>query len=135
MLVHFPAAMFPADLLLAYLYKITGTPSMTMASFYFLEAGVLFGWLAAVAGFLDLIPLGEHNPRAFKKAFIHGSIQVVVLISYTWLAFLKFKEYPSVNPDLNSIIGLKTGLVMLLIFGNFIGGELILRDKVAVRNP
>lgn len=134
MLIHFPSALFPMDLACAAIAFYTKDASFTNASFYVLCAGTIVGWLAVVTGAFDLIGIFEKKPGAMKKALVHGGINSTVVIIYSVLAFIQYKHYPALLPDNVLMLILKAGTIAFMIAGNFIGGSLILKHKVAVEN-
>jgi hypothetical protein len=48
------------------------------------------------------------------------------------LAFIAFKRYPQLEPDGIAKIILKGGLISFMILGNYLGGSLILKDKIGI---
>jgi len=132
MLIHFPAALFPMDFvcsLLGYLYQDS---SFLQGSFLAITGGAVLGSMAIITGGFDLVSMVNENSPAVKKALIHGSINSTVVIAYIVLAFIAFKKYPLVEYDAISKILFKGGLVTLMILGNYLGGSLVLKDKVGV---
>ncbi len=92
----------------------------------------MLGWLAIVFGTFDLMSVFEKKPAAMKKALLHGCINTTVVSVYTVLAYLQYRHYPLLRPD--SILIVKAATIGCMIAGNFIGGSLILKHKVAVEN-
>ena len=132
MLVHFPAALFPFELLCAFLGFYTGEKTFASASFFAMTGGVILGWIAIVFGVLDLLKVVKEKPDAVKTAVIHASINTCVIIVYTVLAYSKFKVYPAINADTLPILILKAVTIITMFAGNYLGGSLILKYKVAV---
>lgn len=134
MLVHFPSALFPMDLACSLAAYITGTEPLLYASFYAMVGGSLLGWLAVISGMLDLGLLVNKKPSSIKKAFVHGTINTSVLIVYTTFTIIAYKQYPHLIKDGVLKLILKTLFVSLMIVGNFIGGNMVLKDKVLDKN-
>jgi uncharacterized membrane protein len=130
MLIHFPSALFPMDLACSALANYTGAAPLLSASYYALIGGVMLGWLAIVAGTFDLLTVLKNKPGSMKKALIHGAIHTTVLLAYTVLAFLAYKKHATAPGDSPLILAAKTILICLLVSGNFIGGSLVLKDRV-----
>ena len=103
-----------------------------MASFYALAGGVGLGWLAILTGAMDLISVSERHPDALKKSLLHGALNTTVVIGYSVLAYSAYKNYPTLTPDTISVVVVKLFLVLTLMVGNFLGGSLILKHKVAI---
>lgn len=130
MLIHFPSALFPMDVVCSVFCYSTGNDAFYVASFYAMVGGVVSGWVAAIAGMLDLGSIAKDKPSSLKKALIHGGINSVVLIAYSIVALFTYKFLPGHTPHFAMLTVFKISLVMLMIAGNFIGGDLILKDKV-----
>lgn len=129
-LVHFPSALFPLSVFLSVLAKIYAIEQFTITAAYMLIAGSIMGWLAGITGLIDLVVVAENKPHSLKKALWHGSINIMVLLLFTIFAFMHYKKLPVVEMDSNMILGIKIVAVIAMIVGNFIGAELILKDKV-----
>lgn len=134
MLIHFPSALFPMELVCYGLLFFTGEKSFATASYYAMTGGVVLGWLAVITGALDLAKIPPYKPAVVKKALIHGAINSSVLISYTVFVYLVNKQYPNIRDASPGLLAVKAFLVAVLIFGNWLGGELILKHKVAIDN-
>jgi len=122
------------DLVCSVLYRYTAQATFTYASFFALTGGVVLGWMAVIAGAFDLKKVSESNPAVLTKAVVHGSINASMLIAYTVIFFSSYKVYPALMPDSISVTIVKAFLVLTLIIGNFLGGSLILKHKVAVES-
>lgn len=131
MLIHFPAALFPMELVCYYIYCTNGNTSFANASFYAMTGGVLLGWLAIITGAIDLIMIKD-NGALQAKALIHGTINTIVVLSYTIIAFMFYKDYPNLPSATITLLAVKVSLNVLMIAGNYLGGNLVLRDKIGV---
>jgi len=132
-LIHFPSALFPMDLVCSIFAYNGGPASLTQAAFFASAGGVLLGILAAVTGALDLVPVVRDKPRSAGKALIHGGINGTVVIGFFITTYMAYKQYPAVAPDRLPELVVKGVLVLLLAIGNFLGGSLILHDRIGVR--
>jgi uncharacterized membrane protein len=132
MLVHFPSALLPMDLLCSAFGWIKGDTLLVPTAFYSLCGGVFMGWAAVVSGALDLprIPAGDN--KAMVKALWHGSINTLALIGFTVVFFLEYRTYPTLSVNSGGLLSAKLVLVAFIITGNFLGGSLILKHKIAV---
>jgi uncharacterized membrane protein len=128
MLIHFPSALFPMDLVCSVLALYYGS-GLSLASFYAMIGGTVLGALAIVTGALDLIPISNRRPELVKKILLHGGINSLVVIVYSLLAYLAYTKFPHITPDGWPLIITKACLVLFMIGGNYIGGSLILKDK------
>ena len=134
MLIHFPSALLPMDFMCSFLGYYTGNTSFTDASFFAMAGAVILGALAIVTGAFDLIGLVENKPLAVKKALIHGGINATVIMAYSILAFRAYKQFPDLVQDPVVILVIKSCLVTFMIIGNYLGGSLILKDRVGLEN-
>jgi uncharacterized membrane protein len=130
MLIHFPSALFPMDLVCAVLACCTGNHSFTDASFYALIGGTLLGWAAVAAGTFDLLLVMKNKPAAMRKALIHGGINSAVLCGFSVLAFMAYRHYPGLAPDDLKTMITKGILILIMLAGNFLGGNLVIKEKV-----
>jgi uncharacterized membrane protein len=127
-LIHFPSALFPMDLVCSMLAPYYGN-GLSLASFYAMLGGAALGTLAIVTGALDMIPISSRRPELVKKMLLHGGINSLVVIVYSLLAYLAYKKFPNIPPDSWPMIITKACLVLFMFGGNYIGGSLILKDK------
>jgi len=134
MLIHFPSALFPMDLICSFIAYYFGILSFAEASFYAMTGGVLLGFMAVITGFADLISTAEKRPDLVRKILVHGGINTLVIIVYSILAFIAYKHYPELTPDRPALLITKAGLILLMIIGNYLGGNLILKDKIGIEN-
>lgn len=134
MLIHFPAALFPVELIFYYIYYRTGNASFADASFYAMCAGAILGWLAILTGAIDLIMIKEEQAEAKVKALIHGIINAMVVLVYSILAYVLYKKYPDLPAATIMMLGVKAALNILMIAGNHLGGTLILKYKITTHN-
>jgi uncharacterized membrane protein len=133
MLIHFPTALLPADLILSFLFYRTGNISFGSAAFFCLIGGVGLGWLAAVTGLIDLA-LIRNNAPATNAAFLHGGINAVSLIAFSLFAYKGWKLYPAVQEPSALILGTKLFFVLFLLAGNYLGGRLIFKHHIGIES-
>ena len=130
MLVHFPAALFPMECAVYGLQLFTGNPDFGFASYCVLMGGVAMGWAAAIFGALDMNGIAESNGPVLRKALLHGGINGTVLVAYSAMAYPLYGAFPALPPASTGLFVARALLVLLLVVGNFIGGSLVLQDKV-----
>ncbi|HTA63389.1 MAG TPA: DUF2231 domain-containing protein [Bacteroidia bacterium] len=134
MLIHFPSALLPMECVCYGLFYYTGKLSFAEASYYAMLGAVITGWLAVVFGAMDVTKISAEKPKVMAKALIHGSINTTVLIAYSIFAWFLFKKYPMLPNATVLVLSLKIGLITLMIIGNFLGGSLVLKDKIGIEN-
>lgn len=132
MLVHFPSALFPFELICSFLAYYTADKMFAVTSFYAMSGGVIMGWFAATFGAMDVYNALREKPLAMKVLFIHGIINICVLFVYTVLAYSQFKIYPEIKTDSMSVLIVKASVIIMMMTGNYFGGSLILKYKIAV---
>jgi uncharacterized membrane protein len=130
MLIHFPSALLPMDLACSVIYLFTKDVTFTNASYYSMCGGVALGWMAIIFGLFDLLNIFKSKPEAMRKALLHGGINSAVIIAYSVLAFLQYRNYPKLEPDGSSMVAIKFIIITFMIVGNYLGGSLILKDRV-----
>ena len=79
MLIHFPAALFPMELVCYYIYYTNHDTSFSYTSFYAMIGGVILGSLSIITGAIDLIGIKD-NGGLQAKALIHGSVNTTVVL-------------------------------------------------------
>lgn len=134
MLIHFPSALFPMDVVCSFLGFYYGNSTFANASFFAMVGGVGLGALAILTGTMDLLNVIKEKPGAVSKVLMHGVINTCVVIIYSVLALIAFKHYPELKPDGLSQILFKVFLNIFMIAGNYMGGSLILKDKIGIEN-
>jgi uncharacterized membrane protein len=132
LLVHFPTALLPMEFVLNVIYFLTDDKSFASAAVYSVLGGVTFGWAAIIFGTLDLIKIEPDRERVQREALLHGLINGAVILIYTVLAWAAWKQYPlNEKPTILALSG-RFILVTTLLAGNFIGGNLVIKQKVGI---
>lgn len=134
LLIHFPTAFFPMDIVCSLIGYGGGDQSFTKASFYAMTGGVILGWLSIIFGTFDLLDVFHSKPGAMKYTLLHGSINTAVVSIYSILFFLQFRRYPFLQIDTLPVLGWKVAANCLLVAGNFLGANLVLKHKIAVEH-
>ena len=92
MMIHFPAALLPFDLICSFLAFYTGDETFKFASFYAMAGGVIIGCVAITFGALDLLNVFKEKPDAVKIAVVHGSINTCVIMVYNYFGIFAIQE-------------------------------------------
>lgn len=125
MLVHFPIALWPAHWGFHLLAHRLPDGLAGVAGFWLLLAGTGLGWLAAGAGFADLIVLGQKDKGGSQSgAWRHGLVNGSVLFGFTVLLGLEQPLYPTIAHG-PAFLAVEGGLLGLLGLGNYLGGSLV----------
>jgi uncharacterized membrane protein len=130
MLIHFPSALLPMDLVLSYLFYRTGNESFGTAAFYCLVAGVGVGLLSGITGLIDLILI--KNKAAMAAALIHGGINLAVILVFSVFAYKSWNLYPRVHTPGTTILITKLVTIVFMFAGNYLGGRLIFKHHIAI---
>jgi uncharacterized membrane protein len=130
MLVHFPSAFIPFEVLFYGLSYISDDPSFKSCYIYSTYGIVITGWLTILTGLMDLVKIKDESKA--KKGLIHGSINSSVIFLYTIYGGWLIKYAQSLPEETLSLLFIKICLVLLLFLGNFLGGNLVLKEKIGV---
>jgi uncharacterized membrane protein len=122
-LVPLPIGMLTAAVGLDLWYLATGNPQAAQAAWWLIGAGVVFGALAAIVGWLDWAGIPAAT-RAKALGLLHGGGNAVVLVLFIASWFLRRGD-PLTPPMLASVLG----VVAFLLTGvtAWMGGELVTR--------
>ena len=129
-MIHFPTALLPMDLVLSYLYYRTGNESFGSAAFYCLIAGVGLGLLSGITGLIDLVMIKEKT--AMGAALIHGGINLTAILVFSVFAYRSWNLYPQIQMPAVTVLIVKMVTVIFLFVGNYLGGRLILKHHIAI---
>src|SRR5688572_25411504 len=121
MLVHFPAALLPMDVLCSAANLVYPDSGLSAAAYYAMMGGVALGWLAVVTGTFDLLTVMKENGAALKSALIHGGINAGVITVYTIFAAKALNAWPAMEADSMTTVILKGILIAVMMLGNYIG--------------
>ena len=130
MLIHFPTALLPMDLVLSYLFYRTGNESFGSAAFYCLVGGVGLGLLAGITGLIDLLMIKDKT--SMGAALVHGAINLAVILVFSVFAYKSWKLYPEIQIPTVIILLVKMVTVTFMFVGNYLGGRLILKHHIAI---
>jgi len=126
-LVHFPSALLPMDFVFSTLSLYLNQMSFATASYYCLWAGVAGGWAAIFAGAFDLVKYFKPGHPGIRQALTHATVQVTVIIFFTLILAFEYKHPSNIaSPSIILIAG-KALFLMLMVVGNYMGGELVLK--------
>ncbi len=130
-LIHFPSALFPVDLMLSGFGFFTGQSVFYVAAFYVMVIAVVTGWLAVMVGAVDLMHLKE-SELLLRKTLVHGAINICMLMVYSTLAFSSYRQYPELVAPNEFMLAFKLLLVVVMSIGNYFGAELVLKYGVGL---
>lgn len=127
-LVSFPIGLFGTAFVFDLLRIFTNDSTWALVSFYLLGAGIVFGMVAAVAGWLDWAHITP-GTRAKRLGVIHAGINIVVmaLVAASWLLR---RETPG-DPGTAAFL-LSFAAIGLAGVSGWLGGELVYRLRIGV---
>ena len=126
MLVSVPIVCFVGTLLTDLMYWKTASMQWANFSAWLVSVGVIIGWLAAIAGAIDLI--GRRLIRRLRPAWLHAAGNLVVLILATVNMLVHSRDaWTSVVPE-GLILSAIT--VVILLFTGWWGWEMVYRYRV-----
>ncbi len=134
MLIHFPAALFPMELICYFIFYKTGNPSFANAAYYAMFGGTVLGWFSVITGAIDLIRIKD-NEALKAKALVHGAVNTTVVVSYSIFTMILYNNYPNLPEATSILLVIKAAVNALMIVGNYLGGNLVLKDKIGVLQP
>ena len=128
MLIVFPLGLLATSVIFDVIAALRGVPSLYLASYWMILAGVIGGVIAALVGTIDwlAIPAGT---RAKNVGMWHGITNAVVIILFaaSWVLRMQAPSEPPLLPRVIAILALCcSGLAAWL------GGELVDRLGVGV---
>jgi len=127
MLVHFPAALFPFSLILDGIFLWNENETLIIAGNYAIGTGIVLGGFAAVFGFIDLLAI-KSNKAAEDIGALHAIIASSVTFFYVVLLLVRLKlgiiDHSMILLICNFL------LVGILFYGNFLGGQLVLKHGI-----
>ncbi|HVY80186.1 MAG TPA: DUF2231 domain-containing protein [Steroidobacteraceae bacterium] len=129
MLVHFPIALWTAGIALDVGGLATGSDWVWPVSFGSYAAGVASAVLTMLAGFLDFAAIAQSDP-AREKAVFH-----MLAMSTAWLLFLvslALRGFSLVAAPSVWAIAMAFVAFLVMVFGGWLGGQLVYRFGVAV---
>ena len=130
LLVPFPIVCFTGALLTDIAYANTADMQWANFSVWLLTFGLIGGSLAVVTGLIDWF--GDPAVRSIAAATVHGVGNAVVMLLALWNVFVHSRDaWTSVVPT-----GLTLSVVTVLLMGvtGWLGGSLVYRHRVGVRN-
>lgn len=134
MIIHFPTALLPADVVLSFLHYYKHDSAFGQAGFYCLIGGVTLGVLALLSGLLDLLFIPKGEKQALASALIHGFVNGTVILVFCIFAYKEWNLYPAVSTPAIGTLVTKAILVLIVIFGNYLGGRLIYKYHIGIEN-
>lgn len=132
MLVHFPTALFATSLLFDVLGLYMNDLRFAFGAFYCIAIGLIFGVIAGIFGVIDYLKLVNSSEQIFAKASWHGGLQFCVLSGFGVLFGIRFQNYPDFILPGSPEILISGALIVVMLSGNYLGGDLVVRHGVGV---
>jgi uncharacterized membrane protein len=129
MMIHFPVAALMALVAADAAYVFGGDPFWARAGLWLAGVGALGGWLASVAGLVDLLTVA--GVRRLITAWGHA-ISAVMMLS---VATLNWRLRLGENPGLHVMpwgLGLSLFTAAFIALAAYLGGRLVYENAVGV---
>jgi uncharacterized membrane protein len=128
MVVHFPAALLPMDFIFGIAAGYFDQERLYDAAYYSLMGGVIGGWIAVLAGLYDLFAqLIVPASAALKKGIVHGIVQTLMITGFTIVLATEYHHPDYIYNVPTALWIVKSILIFVLLTGNYLGGDLVLR--------
>jgi uncharacterized membrane protein len=132
MLIHFPAALLPMELVCYGIFYFSGDDPFAYASYFAMVGACISGWLAIFTGIGDLLHIPPEKTQVMRRALLHAGINSSVILVYTTLCANLFIVYPDLPRANGWLLAMRALLVCLMFFGNYLGGILLLKDRIGI---
>ena len=130
MLIYFPIAAFVATLVTDLAFMKTDSEFWFFAGRWLLIGGVVTAALAALAGLIDF--LGSAQIRDISAAWVHAGGNILVVILELANLYSRFNGAANVVTGTQTLLSVAS--VVLLLVTGWLGGELVFRHRVGVRD-
>ncbi|HEX6059829.1 MAG TPA: DUF2231 domain-containing protein [Gemmatimonadaceae bacterium] len=127
MLIVFPLGLLATAVLFDIVWLVRDRPGWAAASYHMIFAGIVFGLVAAVPGFVDWLGIPS-GTRAKRIGLLHAVGNVVVLALFAGSFWQRYVGDPLVPSTAAIAMGV-AGAALSLVTG-WLGGELV--DRLAV---
>lgn len=131
LLIHFPTALLPMDLVLSWLRHFGKIDPDGRAAFYCLAGGVATGVLAMLSGLPEAAQAARKGKQALDTMLVHACVNGLVILIYAALLYRALKNGFGDIPSATLLTG-KTFLLLFLFAGNYAGGRLIYHFKIGI---
>ena len=125
MLVHFPSALLPMELILSWIGYIQDSQHFYFAALCCLLGGVITGIPTMITGLIDLLKIPAGEKKAKANGFLHGFLNGSILLIYAVFAWKAWQNFPGQSGTTIILLLVKTFLIITLFAGNFLGGKMI----------
>ena len=132
LLIHFPTALLPMELLFSYLQRIYNNEAYGIAAFYCLAVGVLAGLAAMIIGLIDLILISKENKPALATALYHGFLNGGIILIYCIILYKGWQIFPVIEVPGSGALIFRVVLIIILFGGNYLGGTLIYKYHIGI---
>lgn len=128
MLIAFPIGLFITSFAFDLIAAAENIPSLWMAAWYCIIAGLIMGILAAIPGLVDLFSVVPPHSSGRKRGLKHAGLNIAVMVVFIIVA--AYRGGPN-SPNRTSLILSAIGIV-LLFFSGWLGATLVYRNQIGV---
>lgn len=129
MLVVLPLGLFVGSWIFDLIGKATNNELLWAASYYCAIAGLVGGFCAAIAGFIDWLAVVPPRSSGKNRGLLHAGLNVLVLIAFIVIAVRR--SSPIGEPG-GFELGLMTIAIIVLAISGWLGGTLSYRNQIGV---
>jgi uncharacterized membrane protein len=127
-LVSFPIAFFTGTLLADIAGWFLEKPGLLSTAYYLNMAGIAFGLIAAIPGFIDFLYAVPPKSSGKKRAAQHGIINATMLLIF----IIAFWYRRTTGANFYVVLALEfTGVILMSIAG-WLGGTLVYRNQIGI---
>lgn len=132
MLIHFPSALFPVSVLLDWISFFAQGNCINYAAFYTLSIGIISAVAAALFGAIEYAKIPSSH-AAWNTASLHAVLNVLWILLFAVIFGLKVKNYSHLGNVTIVELAIETLTVIGLILSNYLGGELVFKYKIGMK--
>ena len=127
-LVSFPIAFFTGTLLADIAGWLLEKPALLSTAYYLNMAGIAFGLIAALPGFIDFLYVVPPKSSGKKRAAQHGIINATMLLIF----IIAFWYRRTTGANFYVVLVLEFAGVVLMTIAGWLGGTLVYRNQIGV---
>lgn len=132
MLVHFPIGLLVAAFCFDAAGRLLGRPDLWLVGGFLVPAGLVAGVAAAVPGVVDFVSSVPKPSRTATRTIRHAAVSAAALGAFVgaWILRGGVSTEPTVV-----VMGVEGLGVLLLSVAGFLGGALVIEDRVGLDEP
>jgi nitrite reductase/ring-hydroxylating ferredoxin subunit/uncharacterized membrane protein len=129
MLVAFPIGLLVTSFVFDLIARWRDLPSLALAAWYCVIAGLVGAAIAAVPGIIDLFSIVPSDSEARSRGYLHALTNAFVIAVF--IADAAYRGTPDAMPDNTSLILSAIGVILIGVSG-WLGAMLVYQNQIAV---